>query len=234
MKFKFLAIFGLALSAAFSACATPASAPSATQDSPLGNLLGNLGKGGSSSDGEDSGKSGSALGSVLGGVLGGLISNDDVNPASMTGTWKYSGPAVCFQSDNFLQKAGGAAAAGVVEDKLAPYYEKLRLNQMVLTINEDLTFSMQSGVLRAAGTIEKAENGDIIFNFQALKSIKIGSMKAYVTMTGRNTMSLMFDVSKLVTLVKTIGSVSGSSSVKAISSLLESYDGICAGFKLTK
>lgn len=30
----------------------------------------------------------------------------------MTGTWTYSGSAIEFESDNLLQKAGGAAAAG--------------------------------------------------------------------------------------------------------------------------
>ncbi len=228
MKFKFIAAAALAISAAFCACAT--TQPATTTDSPLGNLLGNLGKGSSESGDSKSG----GLGDVLGGVLGGLISTDDVKPASMVGTWSYSGPAVCFKSENFLQKAGGAAAAGVVEGKLAPYYEKLHLTQLVLTINEDLTFTMQSGKLRAGGTIEKDENGDIIFHFQALKSIKIGSMKAYVTMTGKSSMSLMFDVSKLITIAKTIGSVTGSSSIKAMTSLLDSYDGVCAGFKLAR
>ncbi|MDE7388512.1 MAG: DUF4923 family protein, partial [Muribaculaceae bacterium] len=85
-----------------------------------------------------------------------------------------------------------------------------------------------------SGVIEKAENGDIIFNFQVLKAIKIGKMQAYVTMTGKNSMSLMFDVSKLVTIIKTVSSVTGSSSISAITKLLESYDGICAGFKLSK
>ncbi|MDE6118470.1 MAG: DUF4923 family protein, partial [Muribaculaceae bacterium] len=105
---------------------------------------------------------------------------------------------------------------------------------LVLTINEDQTFIMQSGKLRASGMVEKAENGDIIFTFQALKSIKLGSMTAYVTMTGKKSMSLMFDVSKLITIVKTVGSVTGSASIGTMTQLLESYDGICAGFKLTK
>lgn len=227
MKFKVFAAAAMMVATVFNSSATP------TTDSPLGNLLGGLAGNSSSSD-DKSNKKGSNLGDILGGVLGGLISTDDVNPASMTGVWKYAGPAVCFKSDNFLQKAGGAAAAGVVEGKLESYYKKFRLDNMVLTINEDLTFTMQSGKLRASGTVEKAEDGDIIFTFQALKSIKIGSMKAYVTMTGKNSMSLMFDVSKLITIVKTVGSVTGSSSISTMTKLLESYDGICAGFKLTK
>lgn len=212
---------------------TSGATASQTSDSPLGGLLGGALRG-SSSTSTDQSSSASGLGSLIGGVISGLISTDDVNPAKMVGTWKYSSPAVSFKSENFLQQAGGAAAAGVVEGKLAPYYEKLQLNKLVLTINDDLSFTMQSGVLRASGTIEKAESGDIIFHFQALKSVTIGSMTAYVTMTGANSMSLMFDVSKLMTIVKAVSSISGSASIKAMTSLLESYDGICAGFKLTK
>lgn len=59
-------------------------------------------------------------------------------------------------------------------------------------------------------------------------------MKAYVTMTAGRSMSLMFDVSKLISIIKGISSVAGSSTIKSVSSLLESYDGVCAGFKLSK
>ena len=35
------------------------------------------------------------------------------NAIDMTGTWTYSGSAIEFESDNLLQKAGGAAAASL-------------------------------------------------------------------------------------------------------------------------
>ncbi|MDE5595772.1 MAG: DUF4923 family protein, partial [Muribaculaceae bacterium] len=38
--------------------------------------------------------------------------------------------------------------------------------------------------------------------------------------------------SKLISIVKTVSSVAGISSLNTISSLLSSYDGIYAGFKL--
>ena len=40
------------------------------------------------------------------------------NAIDMTGTWTYSGSAIEFESDNLLQKAGGAAAASLAENKL--------------------------------------------------------------------------------------------------------------------
>ena len=52
---------------------------------------------------------------VVGAVTGKSTTTD------ITGTWQYSGSAISFESDNLLQKAGGAAAAGVAEEKHLPY-----------------------------------------------------------------------------------------------------------------
>ena len=40
------------------------------------------------------------------------------NTADMTGTWSFTGSAIEFESDNLLQKAGGAVAATAAEKKL--------------------------------------------------------------------------------------------------------------------
>ncbi|MDE6033173.1 MAG: DUF4923 family protein [Muribaculaceae bacterium] len=217
MKKIFLA---MALCVSLSACAS----------NPLSSIFG----GSSSSSTEQSSSKGGSLGDILGGVVGGLLTTDKVDVNKMVGTWTYSSPAVCFKSENFLQKAGGSAVASTVESKLAPYYKTAGLNKMVLTINEDKSFVMKSGKITARGTIETDGEGEVYFNFKALGAIPAGKMKAYVTMTAGKQMSLMFDVTKLVTIVKTVGNVSGSTAIKGVTSLLESYDGICAGFKLNK
>lgn len=209
-------ILALALFVSLSACAS----------NPLGSLLG-----GSSSSSDSKG---STLTDVLGGVVGGLLTTDKVDTDKMVGTWAYTSPAVCFKSENFLQKAGGSAIAGTLEGKLAPYYKTAGLNKLVLTVNKDKSFVMQSGKIKLTGTVETDGKGEVYFNFQALGKINIGKMKAYITMTAGKQMSLMFDVTKLVKIVESVGAVSGSTVVKGVSSLLNQYDGICAGFKLNK
>lgn len=204
---------------------------SACASNPLGALLGG---GNSSSTEQSDSKKGSSLTDIIGGVVGGLLTTDKVDTNSMVGTWNYSSPAVCFKSENFLQKAGGSAIAGTLEGKLAPYYKTAGLNKLVLTVNEDKSFVMQSGKITARGTIETDGKGEVYFNFKALGTIPAGKMKAYVTMTAGKQMSLMFDVTKLVSIIKMVGSVSGSTAIKGVSSILDSYDGICAGFKLNK
>ncbi len=214
---------------AMSVCA--AATPLQTTDSPLSDLLSGLrNSSGSSNSDEDS--SGSDLGSMLSGLVGGLLSNDELSAKDFVGTWSYSSPAVCFQSEDFLQKAGGSAAAATIENKIAPYYTRFGLNKLVLTVDEELNFTMQSGKLMATGTIS-IDGSDVYFNFSALGTISLGQIKTYVTKSG-STLSIMFDISKLVNVIKAIGSATKSSTINTVTGLLDSYDGICAGFKLQR
>ena len=53
--------------------------------------------------------------------------------ADMTGTWSYSGSAIEFESDNLLQKAGGAVAATAAEKKLDEQLAISLLSDSVMT-----------------------------------------------------------------------------------------------------
>lgn len=188
----------------------------------------------SNSDGDDD-NSGSSTGGLLGSLIGGLLSKDKLTVSDITGEWKYSSPAVSFKSENLLMKAGGAAAASTVESKLEPYYKTIGIENMVFTINADSTFTMQVGRTPLKGTISldvpEGSQANFIFNFTVLGKVKIGSMQTYVTKSGNN-LSIMFDVTKLVDILQKVASISGSSTVKGVSQLLDNYDGVCAGFKL--
>ena len=67
--------------------------------------------------------------------------------ADMTGTWSYTGSAIEFESDNLLQKAGGAVAATAAEKKLDEQLAKvgIKAGQMSFTFNADSTFSAKVG-----------------------------------------------------------------------------------------
>ena len=60
--------------------------------------------------------------------------------ADMTGTWSYTGSAIEFESDNLLQKAGGAVAATAAEKKLDEQLAKvgIKAGQMSFTFNADI------------------------------------------------------------------------------------------------
>lgn len=175
----------------------------------------------------------SSVGDAVGSLVEGVFTNTNLELKDLVGEWKASGSAVTFQSDNFLKKAGGSAAAGVIEGKLDPYYEKFGLTGAVLTVNQDATFKLQIGKLALNGTIEKNEDGTFNFIFKVVNKINLGKMKTYVQKAGNN-MDVMFDASKLKTLLSAIGGVANVSALKTVTSVLDSYDGLCVGFAFSK
>ena len=203
----------------------------------LGSLLSG-GKGNASTDSTSAGSNGSngsGLGDLLGGLAGALGIGSKQNTAeNLAGTWAYEGPAVTFKSDNLLLKAGGQAAAYAVEKKIEPYYKKAGLTALVIEMNPDSTFTMKANRAALGGTYSIGEDGNITFDFKVLKAIKIGSMESYVKLSGKDRMTLTFDVTKLITILEKVGSLSGSSSVKALTAILTQYDGMTAGFDLRK
>ncbi len=200
----------------------------------LSDILKGLGKNQSTST-EGSASSSGGIGDLISGVASALgLGNSQAGVAQLAGTWTYSGPAVSFKSDNFLLKAGGAAAATTVEKKLEPYYKTVGLTKLVVTINNDSTFVFKGGRASLSGTIEpNSEAGTYQFHFKAFNKINIGTMEAYVKLTGNN-MELTFDVTKLMTLMQRISALSSSATLKGASALLEQYDGMTAGFDLKR
>jgi hypothetical protein len=174
------------------------------------------------------------LSSLLGGVLSNVLSTDKVSTDDMVGTWTYSSPAVKFESENLLLKAGGTAASTTVQNKLAKYYKTLGFTNMTLTVTSDKQFTLKSKRLSLSGTLEQGTNdGEIIFNFTALSTVPVGSYTANVSISG-STMSFTFDASKLMTLVNTVSTYAGNSTLSTLNTLLQQYDGMKVGFTMNK
>lgn len=168
-------------------------------------------------------------GSAVSGVVEGLFTKTDITVAQMAGTWTATGSAVCFQSENALKKAGGNAAASTIESKLDPYFKQYGLTGSVLTVQSDGSFTLQVKGVSLKGTITKLDDGNFDFAFTPFGSFKLGSLKAYVEkpISGLN---VMFDASKLKSLVSTVASFTGNSLANTASKLLDSYEGMCVGF----
>lgn len=185
----------------------------------LKDFLGKLGGDSSAIDG---------ITNIIGDIAGG-----DVELKDLTGDWEYVAPAVSFKSDNLLKKAGGAAAAAKIEKEIEPYYQKAGLTGLKMKFNADSTFVMKVRRAELKGCVTKNKDGQHLFEFRAFGKIKTGSMTAYMSRSGKN-VKLTFDVSKLISLVEKISAISGNASIKGLSALLSSYDGLNAGFELKK
>jgi hypothetical protein len=209
----------------------------ATKAAPdLKDLLSGL-AGGSSSSSTSSSTSSSALSGALGSLISGLLGSSTLTESDIAGVYKYKEPAITFQSENFLQKAGGAAVGSVIVDKLTPYYKKAGMENLTVTLNYDKTFTFALKKATLSGTFardsSKTSSNYFIFTFKALGSISFGSIEADVQQSTSGII-ITFDASKLISLMNTVASISGQSTVQTVASLLNSYDGLNAGFSLTK
>lgn len=201
--------------------------------------------------------SGYSAGSVVAGVLGGLLGGGTTTGSSSTGssiingilnnvigsatfsqadlcahTWKYSKPGCTFTSENLLAKAGGEIAASKIEEDLSKYYSKFGFSKSntYFTFKADGTF--------AAKIDGKSWNGTYTFDEKThaiqLKGLLL-SASGFATRTA-NGISLLFEQKKLLTLVKTLSklNLTGSTTMSAVSSIVDNYDGVRIGFEMTK
>lgn len=200
-----------------------ASASTASAAGVLGAILGgsNAGNGSNSS---------SNAGSIINGILNNVIGSGTFKQADLCHTWKYSKPGCAFTSENLLAKAGGEIAACKVENKLEGYYKKFGFSSSntYFTFNTDGTFS--------AKIDGKAWNGTYTFDEKThaiqLKGLLL-SASGYATKT-TNGISLLFDQKKLLNLIKALSAFKGSSTLSAVGSIANNYDGMQVGFEMTK
>lgn len=207
-------------------------ASAGAQAQNLSDIFGALGNlGGNSSQTSTSGNGG---GNTLGNLLEGVFSSSNITVQDLAGVWTSNGPAVCFQSENMLKKAGGIAAAAMVEKELSPYYSKLGLNGTVITIQTDGTFSMKTKMVTLNGTITQSDKGKGVFDFNfTMLGMKLASVTTYAEKTSK-TLNIMFDASKLTNLLSAISKVVNIKTLSAITKILDMYDGLCIGFRTEK
>lgn len=177
------------------------------------------------------GMGGSGTGDILSSVIEGVFTKTNLTLEDLVGEYVSQGPAVTFKSENLLQKAGGIAGAATIESKLKPYYEQYGLTGMTLTVDSEANFAMKVKGMNLKGTVTKGdEEGTFDFNFTVL-GVKLGKFKAYVEKSG-STLKLMFDATKFKDIISAIAKFTGNSMASALSSILDSYDGACIGFKM--
>ena len=184
-----------------------------------------------------SGSDSSSVTDAFSGILGEVLSTNKLTVQQLEGTWSYSAPAVTFISDNLLEKAGGAAAAETVEGKLEPIYKLTKLNQLKFTVDSQSNFTIGVGKIKLSGTIVASADENATANF-ILKFKSIGKstmdVNAYITKSIDSSMTLTFDITKLIAIMQEVSKIAKSSSVTTIVNALASFDGLCAGFELKK
>ena len=158
-----------------------------------------------------------------------LLNKENIEKAVNAITGKN--PAIEFESDNLLQKAGGSVAANAAENKLKEQLARVGIKegQMSFTFNADSTFTAKVGAKSIKGTYSyDASTQNTSLNF-----MKLIPLNAKINCTSAN-MDLLFNSDKLLKLITLISSKSNNSTLKTIGSLANSYDGMMLGFTLKK
>lgn len=208
----------------FALIAAIALTTTATQAFDIKGLL----KGAASAAGSNDSNVNSALG-----IIGGILGKTDVTLEQLEGTWQYAGPAVAFQSDNLLQRAGGIAAAQTIEKKLTTYYNLFGVSSMKITFTRNGEFSLSVGGIPVKGTIEKGSDGNFVFAINGLGMSNATKISSIITSSGSN-IDMTFDATKVMEIATKLLSATKNSTLNTASSLLGSYDGMNIGFKLSK
>lgn len=193
-------------------------------------LLSNAVSGSSSTSTTDtSSTTTSVLGSLLSSFLG---SSSTISQSDIVGTWNYTGANCVFESENLLAKAGGAVASSKIESQLNTQLSKVGIKQgsCSFTFNKDNTYTATIGGRTLSGTYTLDSSAKTI---KMTYLAGVGSMTPHVSKSG-NTLSLLIESDKLLTLLKGASALTGSSSLSTVSSLLGNYDGMYVGMKLQK
>lgn len=203
--------------------AAASSNTSSTIANVLGGLLG-------AATGNTSGSTSSA-GSIIGGLLNNVIGSGTFSKEDLCAhTWKYSKPGCAFTSENLLAKAGGEIAASKVEEKLSTYYNKFGFSssntQFTFTTDGNFSAQIDGKPWQGSYTFDEKTHGI------QLKGLLL-SASGYATKT-TNGISLLFDQKKLLNLIKMLSAFKGSSTLSAVGTIANSYDGMRVGFEMTK
>lgn len=192
-------------------------------------------------------QAGSAAGSIAKGVAGALTNQNTLsnllstflggvtlNEEALYGTWTYQGVDVAFESENLLAKAGGAVAAGTVEQKIDEQLQKfgIKPGAVKFTFNKDHTFTANLGGKNVSGTYTfdpKTRQLNLV------AALGLFNQTATVGTNGKG-ISLLFPADKILSLAQVVGGLLGqsNSTIGALSSLLTNYKGMQIGLGLTK
>lgn len=187
-------------------------------------------------------------------VLGNLIGNSmPVSEATLTGVWNYEGTSCVLESDQALANIGGSAVTGTIEDKLDTYLSKVGVAPGACTFafleNDSCQFTVKGRTINGTYKLN-SEDKTVALNFYGRLS-----MTGHVSYDLSN-LNLVFDADKLLELIKRVTSVVSSSNsdsgvatllggtqsssagvlttLKAASSMLNNYNGMMLGLKLSK
>ena len=150
---------------------------------------------------------------------------------AIKGQWTYSAPSVDVSGKNLLSGLGKPIAKGKIKKKLKNAYKKIGLNQVrpQFSFNQDGTCAVQILGMSLNGTYNyNPDLEKITFKWRGVP------LTARLKRDGKKKLHLTFDADKLLYLISLASKLSDSSSLKALSFLMDHYEDVMVGFELKK
>lgn len=150
---------------------------------------------------------------------------------TLKGQWTYSGPSVDVSGKNLLAGVGKPIAKGKLKKKLKNAFKSMRLDKIKpqFAFDEDGTCSINllGATLKGSYNYNPSQE-KITFKWHGIP------LSARLKRNGKKKLHLTFDADKLLKLFSLASKVSDSSTLKALSFLLDNYDDVMVGFELKK
>lgn len=151
--------------------------------------------------------------------------------AAIKGEWKYSSPSVDVSGKDLVGGLGKPIAKSKLKKKLKNAYKKIGLNkaQPRFTFNEDGTCAINILGTSLKGTYNYNPTQEkVTFKWHGVP------LTARLKRDGKKKLHMTFDADKLLRLLSLATKLSDSSSLKALSFLMDHYDDVMVGFELKK
>ena len=158
----------------------------------------------------------------------------DKENATIKGTWKFSGTAVNFKTDDILKKAAAKIAVEAVENKLDEVVQKIGITpglfSFTFTANNTFTITFKKKNIEGTYALS-SDKKKLTLTFG--RFTKLGTMDIDVDL-GSKEMELLFKAKNLIELLDKIASSGSNDALKALSILVEAYDNIYLGLELQR
>ena len=148
----------------------------------------------------------------------------------LVGTWKFSGPAIIFDSDKALNKMGGKIATQRMEDRITELLNKYDLfkSAMELTFDSDKNFVQTYKKLKLKGTYS-VEDKNVILKYAGKYEQLVGDTQ----IDGKNLVIVM-DIDKLNEHLIGLAQLSPDPKAQMICKLLSSIKNVKCGMRFEK
>ncbi len=197
-----------------------ASAFCMTADAQLGGLLGKV---------TDATTSATQKSSTLSSLTGIISSKLIPTEKQIVGTWAYQEPAVMFTSKNALKSAAGSMASASIEKKLQTYFSKVGIKKgnLTITFDEEKNFAIKKGKKDVKTGTYTIDGSTVTLTFKG----KTNPCKI-TPQLDNGSLVMVMDATSLKNFLA--GMASYVSSLSTVTTVLNAYDGMKLGIRLSK